>query len=66
MQTTGDDAEDNDADDEADVETDDNAAMQTTDDDPDNNAWEVKTNGGTSEAKMGRGGGHWGRRGGLE
>jgi hypothetical protein len=61
------------ADNDADINTDDKAAAQMMDDNADNNAWEVKTIGGTSEAKMGRGGGclgcrggHWGRQGGLE
>jgi hypothetical protein len=43
---------------------DDNAAAQMMDDNADDNAQQVKTIGGTLEAKMGRGGGRWGHRGG--
>jgi hypothetical protein len=68
MQMMGNDADNNDtdngADNNADVDTDDNTATQMMDDDADNNTQEVKTIGGTLEAKMGRGGGCWGCRGG--
>ncbi len=68
MQTMGNNADndnaDNNADDNADVNTDDNTTTQTMDEDADDGAREVKTISGTSEEKMGRGGGCWGRRGG--
>ncbi len=52
MQTTGDDAEDDNrddnTDDDADINTDNNAAVLTMDDDADNNAREVKTKIGLS------------------
>jgi hypothetical protein len=69
MEMMGNNTDDNDgdngADDNADVDTDDNAVAQTTNDgNTDNNAREVKTVGGILEAKMGRGGGPWGCRGG--
>jgi hypothetical protein len=68
MQTRSNDADndngDDNADNDADINTDNSATTQMRDDDADDNAREVKTIGGTSEAKMGRGGGCWGRRGG--
>jgi hypothetical protein len=60
MQTTGDNADNDDGDDnaadDADVNTDDNATAQTMDNNANNNAWEVKTVGGTSEVKTRIGG----------